>query len=115
PGAVPGLAVVAVAGKLATDATDRVAQRKSRSGEIEKGEAKEIPIPGPGEHGQGAADRAAVPNQPRPGEEVAEQVVADAVPVLDDEVEPRADDAADQRRESHLVGPVDRLADLPQP
>ena len=44
-----------------------------------------------------------------------EQVVRDLVPVLDQVVEPRADEPADQRGEDHLVGPVGRLAELAQP
>ena len=39
----------------------------------------------------------------------------DVAVVLDDEVEARADEPADQRREDHLVGPVDRLAELAEP
>ena len=115
PGAVPGLAVVAVAGELAAAAPDRVAERQRRRAEVEQGEAEEAPVPGPGQDRQGAADRAAVPDQAGPGEEVAEQVVLDAVVVLDDEIDAGADDPAGQRREPHLVGPVDRLADLLQP
>ncbi len=36
----------------------------------------------------------------------------DRVEVLGDEVEPRPDDAAEQRAENHLVGPVGGLAPL---
>ena len=61
-----------------------------------------------------AADRAAVEDQARAREQRAEQVVAGLVPVLDDPPQPRADDAADDRGEDELVGPVDRLADLLQ-
>ena len=55
---------------------------------------------------------AAEPDQPGAGEDVAEQVVGDLVVVLEDEVEPGADQAAEQGREGHLVGPVHRLAEL---
>ena len=49
----------------------------------------------------------APPNHTRPG--AREERLAG---VLDDEVELGADDAADERGEDHLVGPVHRLAEL---
>ena len=113
PGPVPGLAVVAVAGELAADAADRVAERQRRRA---RGRA------GRGRGSRATRPRAKTPiappiappyqTRPEPREEVAEQVVLDVVVVLDDEVEARADEPADQRREAHLVGPVDRLAEL---
>ena len=98
PGAVPGLAVVAVAGQLAADPPDRVAERQRRRAEVEQGGVEHAAPPRPQPDADRAPDRAAVPDQARAGEDVAEQVVLDRVVVLDDEVEPRADDAADQAR-----------------
>ena len=112
PGPVPGLAVVAVAGELAAAAPDRVAERQRRSGDVEQHQPEESAVPGPDQDRDRAADRAAVPDQPRAGEEVAEQVVGDLAPVLDQVVEARADDAAGERGEGHLVGPVGGLAEL---
>ena len=69
----------------------------------------------PGDHGEGASDSPAVPDQPRAGEEAAQQVVLDRVVVLHDVVQPRPDQAAGKRGEDHLVGPVHRALELAQP
>jgi hypothetical protein len=57
----------------------------------------------------------APPYQTRPGEDVAQEIALDVVVVLEDEVEARPDQSAEQGGEAHLVGPVDRLAELVQP
>ena len=93
---------------------DRVADRERRGAEVEQGQVEHPPPPGPEQDADRAADRAAVPDQPRAREEVAEQVVGDLVVVLDEVVEPGADDPADEGGEDHLVGPVGRLAELLQ-
>src|SRR5207249_12322787 len=54
-------------------------------------------------------------DQPRAREDVPEQVRVDLAPVLEQVVEPRADQAADHDAERHLPGPVARPAQLAQP
>ncbi len=98
PGAVPLLAVVAVARELAADAPDRVAQGQRGRREVEQGGAEVAAPPRPEEDAEGAADQPPEPDQPRAREDVAQQVVGGLVPVLDDPVEPGADQAAGQRR-----------------
>ncbi len=73
---------------------------------------RKFAVPGPEADRDRAADDAAVPGEAGAGEDVAEEVVGDLVPVVDQVVEPRADDAAEQRGEGHLIGPVRRLAEL---
>jgi hypothetical protein len=85
------------------------------SAEVEHPQLEEAAPARPQHHGDRTADHAAEPDQARPAEQAADQVVGDAVPVLEHVVDPRADEAADQRRERHLVRPVARLADLLQP
>ena len=114
PRAVPRHAVVAVAGELAADAAERVADGERRRRHVEHLEPEEVAPPGPEQHGRRAAQRAAVPDEARPGEEAAEEVVLRLRPVLGDPPQPRAHEPADERREDHLVRPVDRLAQLPQ-
>ena len=114
PRPVPGDAVVAVAGELAADAADRVADRERDGRDVEHLQRQELAPPGPQEHADGAAERAAVPDEAGAGEEAAEDVVLGVGPVLGDPPQPRADDPADERGEDHLVGPVDGLADLLQ-
>ena len=66
------------------------------------------------DHPDRPADRAAVPNEARAGEDVPEQVVLDFVVVLDHEVAPRPHQAADERREHDLVSPIYGLLKLAQ-
>ena len=88
---------------------------RAGAAEVEQGEVEVLAPPGPEEDPDRATDRAAVPDQSRTGEEVAEQVVLDVAVVLEDEIEPGADQAAEQGGEADLVGPVDRLAELIEP
>ena len=71
-------------------------------------------MPRPAEHGDGAADRAAVEDEARAREQRAEQVVLglDQFSAIHHSRAPTM--PADQRREDELVRPVDRLADLLQ-
>ena len=68
--------------------------------------------PRPQEDADGAAQRAAVPDEPAAREQVAEHVVGGGVPVLGQPPQAGADDPADQGDEDHLVRPVDGLAEL---
>src|SRR5918995_24166 len=103
-------AVVPVARELAADAPHRVPRGERHGGDVEQLPAEEAAPPRPEDHAERAAHQPAEPHKAGPGEDVAEQVVGDVVPVLEDEVEPRADQSADQRREDHLVGPVGRVS-----
>ncbi len=111
PGTVPGDAVVAVAGELAADAADRVPDRQPGRRHVEERQVEQPAPACPQQHPDRAADATAEPDQARAGEEVGEPVVGW---VLDDEVDLGADDAADQPGEDHLVGPIDRLVELPK-
>ena len=114
PRPVPRLAVVAVAGELAADPADRVRGRQAgRDGVDEHRVERPAPLR-PAEHRDRAAEQPAVEDQPGAGEDRADEVVLRVVPVLDDRPQPGADDAADQRGEDHLVGPVGRAPDLLQ-
>ena len=67
PGAVPVLAVVAVAGEPAADPADRVAERQRGRSEVKERRAEEAPVPGPEEDADRAPDQAL--NQTRPAPE----------------------------------------------
>ena len=114
PGPVPGLAVVAVAGKLAADAADRVADRQRNRAQIEKPEAEHPTPPRPSDNADRAADRAAVPGQPGAREYAAEEIVPSRVEVVEDVVEPGPDEAAGKRGEGDLIGPIGGLLPLHQ-
>src|SRR5213076_2913117 len=83
--------------------------------EVEQRHAEEVAPPGPQADRDRAAGNPAQPDQAGAGEEAAEQVAMSAVPVLDDVVEPRPDEPADERGEDDLVRPVGRLAELAEP
>src|SRR5207245_8342352 len=100
--------VVAAAGARAADAPDRVPEGEQRGGVIEQAESEELAPPRPEDDGDGPADHPAVPDEPRAGEEAAEQIAVGRVPVLDHVVDPGSDQAADQPREERLVRPVTR-------
>src|SRR3954451_2125565 len=109
PRPVPLDAVVAVAGELAADPPDRVAECERNAADVEQRQVEQPAPPRPRDDADGAADHAAVPDQARAREQRA------GVAVLDDEVQLRAHDAADERGEHDLVGVVDGLAELLQP
>ena len=114
PGQVGGHAVVAVARQLAAHAADRVAQGQRQAVDVAHLPGEPAPPGRPQDHPDRTAHHAAEPDQPRAGEDVAQQVVRDLAPVLDQEVDPRAHQPTDQGGEDDLVGPVGRLAHLGQ-
>ena len=109
-----GCAIVAVAGDLAADAADRVADGERDGAEVEQVQVEHLAAPRPQRDADGAAHGATEPHEPRTREDVAEQVVLDGVVVLDDEVESSADEPTNERDDDHLVRPVGGLANLLQ-
>src|SRR6202030_4157460 len=107
--------VVAVAGDLAADAADRIAQRQRRRAHVEHPQFECVAPAHPADHANRAADRAAIPDEASAGEHAPDEVVFDLREVFDQIVGARADDAADQRGEHDLIGPVDGLAELAKP
>ena len=110
PRTVPWLAVVAIAGELAADPADRLAGQQCRSGHVGQLEVEDFTPRGPDQDGDRTAGQTAVPGEAGAGDDVADAV--DAGAVVDHEVEPGADQTADQGGENRLVGPVRRLAEL---
>ena len=105
-------AVVAIARELAAHAADGVSDRERHRRGVEQLPAEPTPPACPEDHAEGSTHETAEPDQPGPREDVAEQVVGDLVPVLDQEVHARADEASDQGGEHHLVRPVSRAPEL---
>ena len=83
PRPVPGPAVVAVAGDLAADPPDRVAQRQPGPGHVEQRQREEAAPPRPRQHEHHAAGQAAVPDEAAAAEDVAQ---AEGLVVLDQPV-----------------------------
>ena len=107
--------VVAVAGDLAADPPDRIAERERGRAHVEHPQLQHL-----GASASTASTPIAPPiappyqTRPEPEKTLAEQVVPDLVVVLEQVVAARADDAAEQRGEDDLIRPVHRLAELAQ-
>jgi hypothetical protein len=108
PRQVGGDAVVAVAGELAAEPPDGVADRQPRCAHVEEPVIEEAAVARVGHDRERAADRAAVEHEPGAREEAPEVALLDDVPDL------RPRHAARTGAEHHLVDPVDRQAELLQ-
>ena len=113
PRQVPRLAVVAVAGDLAADPADRVAERERAAHRGPAAQPEEVAPARPEQTPIAPPISAAVPDSPAPPKTLPRGRL-DVVVVLGQVVAARADQAADERGEDHLVGPVRRAAELAQ-
>ena len=94
PGQVARLAVVAVAGELAADAADGVAEGHGRGDDVGHQAQRRPPHQTESHHGQDAADEAAVPGEAAAAEDAAPHVVAHVAQMLEQVVDARAHEAA---------------------